>query len=71
MTVNVAGFDLPDYVSYSALTTWSDCGWKYILTRSLKVPEQPSFWLAGGSAVHEATEISDLAKWNEANSVGE
>lgn len=37
------------------------CGEKYRLTKVAGAPEHPSWWLAGGSAVHEATEVYDLA----------
>ena len=67
MSIKIEGYELPSYVSYSSLTTWLDCGWSYVLTRAVKVPEQPSFWLAGGSAVHEVTEVLDKLKWEEEN----
>jgi len=66
MGVVVDGYELPDHVSYSSLTTWLDCGWLYVLTRGAKVPERPSFWLLGGSAVHEATEQLDREWLQEA-----
>jgi putative RecB family exonuclease len=48
-----------NYVSHSALNTWLSCGWQFYLSRIKNVPEQPSYWLAGGKAVHEATELYD------------
>ena len=48
------------YVSHSAMNTWLNCGWQYYLSRIVNVEEQPSYWLVGGKAVHEATEIYDL-----------
>ena len=48
-----------NYVSHSALNTWLSCGWQFYLSRIQHVPEQPSYWLAGGKAVHEATENYD------------
>ena len=48
-----------NYVSHSALNTWLSCGWQFYLSRIQHVPEQPSYWLAGGKAVHEATEYYD------------
>lgn len=59
MTIKINGYDLPAHVSYSALTTYLDCGWKYYLTRVVKAKEQPTWYLAGGSAVHLATELYD------------
>lgn len=57
--VTIEGWELPDYVSYSSLTTFMDCGWAYVLTRAVKVPEKPSWWFVGGNTVHEATEVLD------------
>jgi PD-(D/E)XK nuclease superfamily len=48
-----------NYVSHSALNTWLSCGWQFYLSRIQRVPEQPSYWLAGGKAVHESTELYD------------
>jgi putative RecB family exonuclease len=47
------------YISHSAMSTWLNCGWSYYLTRIQNVPQNPSYWLVGGKAVHEATEIYD------------
>lgn len=59
MPIQINGYPLPEYVSYSALSTWLECGWKYYLTRILQTEEKPSWWLVGGSAVHTATERLD------------
>lgn len=48
-----------NYVSHSALSTWLSCGWQFYLSRIKHVPEAPSYWFAGGSAVHESTELYD------------
>ena len=48
-----------NYVSHSALNTWLSCGWQFYLSRIQRVPEAPSYWLAGGKAVHESTELYD------------
>ena len=61
MGIKINGYELPAHVSYSALTTYLDCGWKYYLTRVVNVEEQPTWYLVGGSAVHKATEIYDYA----------
>ena len=42
------------------MSTWLGCGWQYYLTRVQNVAESPSYWLAGGKAVHECTEIYDI-----------
>lgn len=57
--IKINGYELPAHVSYSALTTYLDCGWKYYLTRVEKQTEQPTWYLCGGSAVHTATEMYD------------
>lgn len=59
MSIKINGYDLPPHVSYSALTTYLDCGWKYYLTRVERVKERPTWYLVGGSAVHTATEYYD------------
>lgn len=65
MSVKINGYDLPSHVSYSQLTTWLDCGWKYYLSRLVQIPEDGSWWLVGGSSVHEATEAFDKAFYEE------
>jgi ATP-dependent helicase/DNAse subunit B len=52
-------YKIPEHVSYSALTTYIDCGYLYYLGRLLEIPEEPSIWSAGGSAFHKATEEWD------------
>jgi hypothetical protein len=37
------------------------CGERYRLQKIEQVPEQPAWYLAGGSAVHEASEVIDHA----------
>lgn len=49
----------PAYRSYTSFTQWLDCGKKWQLTRLLGVVEEPAVWLAGGKAVHSATEVYD------------
>jgi CRISPR/Cas system-associated exonuclease Cas4 (RecB family) len=49
------------HMSYSALSTWQECGWKYYLTRIEGVQEGHAVWFTGGSAVHLATEYYDKA----------
>lgn len=56
--------DLP-YISYSGATTWLSCGEKYRLTRIERVPEDPAWWLAGGTAVHAAADAIDHALLKE------
>jgi hypothetical protein len=63
--LQVNGYDVPDHVSYSSVTTWLSCGWQYFLSRIAKVDEKPAIWNLGGSAVHRATEMYDLEKWNQ------
>lgn len=71
MGIKVDGYELPVHISYSQLTTYLDCGWKYYLSRIQKVPESGSWWLVGGSSVHEATEVFDKALFNlEASNEG-
>lgn len=57
--VKINGQELPAHISYSSLTTWLDCGWKYYLSRVKQIGEQPAWWFYGGTAVHTATEVYD------------
>ena len=50
----------PTHLSHSSRETLERCALQYFLTRLTDAPQQPSLWLAGGSAVHEATEHYDL-----------
>jgi ATP-dependent helicase/DNAse subunit B len=60
MTVYISDkYTIPEHVSYSALTTYIDCGYLYYLGRLLEIPEQPAVWSVGGSAFHKATEEWD------------
>lgn len=49
-----------DHLSYSAVSTYSDCGEKFRLRKTLDIPRVPSWAAMGGSAVHKATEILDF-----------
>jgi putative RecB family exonuclease len=52
--------ELPKHISYSSLTTWQECGWKYYLQKVEGVKEAHAVWFTGGTAVHKATELWDL-----------
>lgn len=47
------------HLSYSQVDTLLSCGEKYRLTRVVGIPEDPAWWLIGGTAVHSATEVWD------------
>ena len=47
-------------LSYSSLDSFISCGEKYRLTKIHKVAQEQSWWLAGGSAFHTASEWWDL-----------
>lgn len=53
--------DKPEYLSYSSFSTFLDCGWKWYLTRVMKVEEQPAVWLPAGTAIHSAADAIDHA----------
>jgi hypothetical protein len=65
VAVKIDGWEMPAHVSYSALTTWLDCGYKYVLSRGAKIPEKPSWWFIGGNTVHDATEQLDRVWFKE------
>jgi hypothetical protein len=52
--------ELPKHISYSSLSTWQECGWKYYLTKVEDAQEAHAVWFTGGTAVHKATELWDL-----------
>ena len=52
--------ELPKHISYSSLSTWQECGWKYYLTKVEGAQEAHAVWFTGGTAVHKATELWDL-----------
>jgi len=59
MSIQLGDYELPEHVSYSAFTTYMDCGFQYYLGRLMQVPEEPSVWSVGGSAFHTACENYD------------
>jgi len=65
--LQINGYNVPEHTSYSSLTTWLSCGYKYYLSRIVQVEEQPSTWAIGGSAVHRATEVYDREDWKREN----
>lgn len=56
---------IPSHLSYSQVSTWLHCGEQYRLTRIAGAEEHPSWWLSGGSAVHDATEEYDKGGLDE------
>jgi putative RecB family exonuclease len=51
--------EVPRHISFSQRTSFSRCPEAFRLQRVWHVPETPSWWLAGGKAVHEVTELED------------
>ena len=47
------------YLSHSSVNSYLDCSERYRLERIVKVPQENSWWLIGGSAFHTATEYVD------------
>lgn len=62
---------LPQHISYSAFSTYQDCGWKYRLTKMEDVPEKHAVWFTGGSAVHKATERFDRKQLGDTSNLEE
>lgn len=65
MSIKIDGLELPEHISYSSFTTWLECGFKYYLSRVEQQSGSASWWLAGGSAVHTASENFDKAYFEE------
>lgn len=54
------------HLSYSSLESWLTCGEKYRLQKVIGVKEDSAWYLLGGSAVHEATEMIDKGEETDA-----
>lgn len=48
-----------NYLSYSSLSSWLDCGERFRLERVLNAPQSPAWWFIAGDAIHKATEDLD------------
>lgn len=48
------------HTSHSSKDLWGRCQKSWFLRYMAQAPKRPAMWSAGGSAVHEATEIHDL-----------
>ena len=51
-----------NYLSYSSLNSYLDCGERFRLERVANVPQQQAWWSVGGSAFHKASEYIDLGE---------
>lgn len=47
------------YLSHSSVNSYLDCSERYRLERIVKVPQENSWWLIGGTAFHTASEYVD------------
>lgn len=57
----------PSRLSFSSVSTYSECGELWRLTRGFRQGEH-SWWAnPGGSTVHEVTELYDTGEWTPAN----
>lgn len=59
--ISVGGlrFPAPEHLSHSSRETLLRCARSWFLKYLAKAPQTPALWLAGGSAVHEVTEMYD------------
>jgi len=58
-------FKLPEHLSFSALSSYAECGEKWRLERGYGI-QGPTWWnTLGGTAVHEVTEMVDRVKFGE------
>lgn len=55
----------PRYRSYSSYTSFLSCAKAWELSRLAGIEEVPAWYLAGGKAVHSATEEYDRRRWEE------
>ena len=54
--------ELPSRLSWSSVSTYSDCGTKWLLERGFKVQRATWFATIAGSVIHEITEAMDRAE---------
>lgn len=59
----VAEVAVPKHTSYSAITSWLNCGHSYDLNRNLHIDGVQAWWSLGGNAVHSATEHWDALEY--------
>lgn len=50
-----------NYLSYSSLTSWLECGNRFYLERVANAPQSPAWYFLAGDAFHSATEEFDKA----------
>ena len=55
--------EIPERLSWSSLSTYAECGTKWLLSRGFKVPESTWFATVAGSVIHEITEEYDLREF--------
>ena len=55
--------EVPEYLSFSKLNTYHDCGEKYRLSYIEKVPREAAGALIGGIAVHETIQLAEREDW--------
>jgi PD-(D/E)XK nuclease superfamily len=61
---------LLDHLSYSSVSTYSDCGEKFRLRKTHDIPRVPRWAAMGGSAVHTGTEVLDKQDFGIGTSYG-
>ena len=59
MTDNLETLTGRDYLSFSSLSTYSDCGERFFHERVRSVRQEQGWWLPGGTAAHLAAEWLD------------
>lgn len=60
---------MPDYLSYSSLSTYKTCGEQWRLGRVVGLPDLPGVYHAGGTGVHWSTEADDWRTLGSASGV--
>lgn len=61
--ISIDGWE-PPHLSYSTVDAYRSCGKKLQLQKILRLEQKPGLAALGGSAVHKATELLDLAEFN-------
>ena len=54
-----------NYLSYSGMSAWLDCGKRFELERVYNAPQTKAWWFLGGDAVHAASEAIDKGETDD------
>ena len=56
-----------NYLSYSSMSSWLECGKRFELERVYNAPQTGAWYFLGGNAVHKASEYLDLGETDDSH----